>query len=62
MRTEMAFLKYRLEVVQMWPDSPRKTVFLTAIESRIVRERQEPTCPNAGTDWHPQPITPHPAC
>jgi len=33
---EMAFLKYRREVVRAWPESPRKTVFLTAIESRIV--------------------------
>ena len=31
----MAFLKYRREVVQAWPESPRKVVFLAAIESRI---------------------------
>jgi len=36
MKEEMAFLKYRREVVRAWPESPRKTVFLTAIESRIV--------------------------
>lgn len=52
MKTEMAYLKYRLEVVQAWPDSPRKTVFLTAIESRIVRERREPMCPKSVTNWH----------
>jgi len=36
MKGEMAFLKYRREVVRAWPESPRKAVFLTAIESRIV--------------------------
>jgi hypothetical protein len=36
MKEEMAFLKYRREVVSAWPDSPRKTAFLTAIESRIL--------------------------
>jgi hypothetical protein len=36
MKEEMAFLKYRREVVRAWPESPRKNVFLTAIESRIV--------------------------
>ena len=42
MKDEMAFLKYRREVVQAWPDSPRKSVFLTAIESRIASvERQQ---------------------
>jgi len=34
-KEEMAFLKYRREVVQAWPESPRKAVFLAAIESRI---------------------------
>jgi hypothetical protein len=37
MKEEMAFLKYRREVVRAWPESPRKTVLLAAIESRIVR-------------------------
>ena len=37
----MAFLKYRREVVRAWPESPRKTVFLTAIESRIVSMQQQ---------------------
>lgn len=37
----MAFLKYRREVVRAWPESPRKTVFLTAIESRIVNMQQQ---------------------
>ena len=41
MKEEMAFLKYRREVVQAWPESPRKTVFLTAIESRIVSMQQQ---------------------
>lgn len=31
----MAFLRYRREVVMAWPESPRKTVFLNAIEGRI---------------------------
>ncbi len=35
MKDEMAFLRYRSEVVQGWPDSQRKTVFLNAIESRV---------------------------
>jgi hypothetical protein len=34
-KAEMKFLKYRRDVVSAWPESPRKTVFLTAIESRI---------------------------
>jgi hypothetical protein len=41
MKEEMAFLKYRREVVRAWPESPRKTVFLTAIESRIVNVQQQ---------------------
>ena len=41
MKEEMAFLKYRREVVQAWPESTRKAVFLTAIESRIARNLQE---------------------
>ena len=35
MKNEMAFLKYRQEVVQSWPESDRKAVFKAAIESRI---------------------------
>ena len=31
----MAFLKYRRDVVSAWPESPRKAVFLSGIESRI---------------------------
>ena len=43
MKDEMAFLKYRREVVQAWPDSIRKRVFLNAIETRIVNvQRQTP--------------------
>jgi hypothetical protein len=34
-KEEMKFLKYRRDVVADWPDSPRKAVFLTGIESRI---------------------------
>ena len=41
MKEEMAFLKYRREVVRAWPESPRKTVFLTAIESRISAMQQQ---------------------
>jgi hypothetical protein len=41
MKEEMAFLKYRREVVRAWPDSPRKRVFLTAIESRITNMEQQ---------------------
>jgi hypothetical protein len=41
MKEEMAFLKYRREVVRAWPESPRKTVFLTGIESRIVSVQQQ---------------------
>ena len=36
MKEEMAFLKYRREVVRAWPESPRKAVFMTGIETRIV--------------------------
>jgi hypothetical protein len=36
MKEEMAFLRYRREVVRAWPESPRKIVFLNAIETRIV--------------------------
>jgi len=46
MKEEMAFLKYRLEVVLGWPESPRKKVLLSAIESRIEnmhQQRQIPT-------------------
>ncbi|HTQ58474.1 MAG TPA: hypothetical protein VMI94_28625 [Bryobacteraceae bacterium] len=31
----MRFLKYRRDVVNAWPESPRKAVFLIAIDSRI---------------------------
>lgn len=41
MKDEMAFLKYRREVVRAWPESPRKAVFLTAIESRILSVQQQ---------------------
>jgi len=41
MQEEMAFLKYRRDVVQAWPDSPRKTVSLVAIESRITNLQQQ---------------------
>jgi len=37
----MAFLKYRREVVQAWPESLRKKVFLTGIESRIASVEQK---------------------
>ena len=37
----MAFLKYRREVVRAWPESPRKTVFMTGIESRILSMQQQ---------------------
>jgi len=47
MKEEMAFLKYRREVVQTWPESPRKAAVLTAIESRMVSierlPRREPS-------------------
>jgi hypothetical protein len=52
-KDEMAFLKYRREVVRSWPDSPRKAVFLTAIESRIsIIEQQSGTVPP--TTLHPE--------
>jgi hypothetical protein len=41
MKEEMAFLKYRRDVVRSWPESPRKAVFLNAIEGRIARMLQE---------------------
>ena len=37
----MKFLKYRRDVVAAWPDSPRKSVFLTGIESRINTMEQQ---------------------
>jgi hypothetical protein len=40
-KEEMAFLKYRREVVRAWPESPRKVVFLTAIDSRIVSMQRQ---------------------
>lgn len=54
MKEEMAFLKYRREVVRAWPESPRKTVFLTAIESRIVNvQRQSRMVSSAALDLVP---------
>jgi hypothetical protein len=41
MKEEMAFLKYRREVVCTWPESPRKSIFLAAIESRIDAVKQQ---------------------
>jgi hypothetical protein len=41
MKDEMAFLKYRRDVVQGWPESPRKKVFLAAIESRITEMQRQ---------------------
>lgn len=41
MNEELAFLKYRREVVQAWPESSRKQVFLAAIESRIFNVQQQ---------------------
>ncbi|MGA2739878.1 MAG: hypothetical protein ABSG65_20870 [Bryobacteraceae bacterium] len=41
MNEELAFLKYRREVVRTWPDSPRKMVFLIAIESRMNSMQQK---------------------
>jgi len=49
----MAFLKYRREVVRAWPESPRKTVFLRAIESRIVKMQPQPRASSAVV--HPAP-------
>jgi hypothetical protein len=50
MREEMKFLKYRRDVVSAWPESPRKKVFLAAIEARMhVMQRELETAP-AGTD------------
>ncbi len=40
MKEELAFLKYRREVVLAWPESNRKTVFLAGIESRILSTQQ----------------------
>ena len=37
----MAFLRYRREVVRAWPESPRKAVYLTAVESRIFNMQQQ---------------------
>jgi len=48
MKEEMAFLRYRREVVRAWPESPRKTVFLTAIESRISTMQQPPRTVSSG--------------
>jgi len=59
MKTEMAYLRYRLEVVQAWPESPRKTVFLYAIESRIVRVQRAPMCPKGVTNWHGDNLAAH---
>ena len=54
MKEEMAFLKYRREVVRAWPESPRKTVFLTAIESRI-RAMQQQLLMVSSVALHPAP-------
>ena len=37
----MAFLKYRKAVVEGWPESPRKAVFLNAIEARITNVEKQ---------------------
>jgi len=51
MKAEMAFLKYRREVVQAWPVSPRRAVFLAAIESRIFNlQRESQAVPYAAMD------------
>jgi hypothetical protein len=36
-RTEVEFLKYRLEVVAAWPDSGRKRAAIQAISLRLNR-------------------------
>jgi hypothetical protein len=56
MKEEMAFLKYRREVVRAWPESPRKKVFLTAIESRIARIEQGALQVYSAS---PRPVRPH---
>jgi hypothetical protein len=56
MNEEMAFLKYRREVVRTWPESSRKAVFLTAIESRIVTVQRQVQIISAAT-LHPSPAT-----
>lgn len=41
MKSEIAFLRYRREVVLSWPESPRKTLLLLAIESRLKSEQSQ---------------------
>ena len=48
MKEEMRFLKYRRDVVSAWPESPRKTVFLSAIESRMKNLEPPPPKPSVG--------------
>jgi hypothetical protein len=55
MKEELAFLKYRREVVRAWPESPRKTVFLTAIESRISSSIQQQLQMVSFAVLHPAP-------
>jgi hypothetical protein len=54
MKEELAFLRYRREVVRAWPDSPRKMVFLIAIESRI-SSMQLKSRVNPSASLHPVP-------
>ena len=35
LQLEMSFLEHRLEVIELWPDSPRKTATRTAILHRL---------------------------
>jgi hypothetical protein len=56
MNEEMAFLKYRREVVRAWPESPRKTMFLTAIESRIISVQRQSRIIASGP-MHPALVT-----
>ena len=39
--TERAWLKYRLDVVSRWPESPSKQAVLTAIHARLAYLAQE---------------------
>jgi hypothetical protein len=49
MKDEMAFLKYRRVVIQAWPDSLRKQVFLAAIESRMTETQRQVQMISAAT-------------
>jgi hypothetical protein len=40
--TEEAFLRYRLAVVELMPDSPYKTALIVAIQSRMDALRVQP--------------------